>query len=355
LNTVLIAACKFGLPADSLVCRPLGKGLINKTWRLDADAGSFVIQQMNSAVFPDPAGVIRNSAIAAMRVDDALRSRGDDDPRHRLDFLTATDSGHFWFEDPTGSFWRMARLIPRSRSANAENPGEMQAAARALGQFPGLVAEGNGPRPKEILKEFHDTPSRLDSLKKAGYCDPVNRLKNCRHQYNRLLELAGLAERISPGNQPPRLVHNDAKLDNVLVDEVDGRALCVVDLDTVMPGLAAHDFGDLVRSSVTGRPEDESDPDKIQVRRTVYSTLAVGYLQGAADWIDQSEKVSLADGVLAITYEQAIRFLTDFLEGDRYYQVQDSAHNLRRARAQLQLLEKLLEAEPFLRSCIEGL
>ncbi len=150
-----------------------------------------------------------------------------------------------------------------------------------------------------------------------------------------------------------RWVHNDAKLDNVLVDEETGEALCVVDLDTVMPGRAAHDFGDLVRSAVSGLPEDEADLGRIGVRDDVFRELAAGYVDGSSGWLTAHERSKLVDGAIVITYEQALRFLADFLDGDRYYPVEDKEHNLRRTRAQLRLLEALLRSEDNLRLIVD--
>jgi hypothetical protein len=232
---------------------------------------------------------------------------------------------------------------------------EVRAAARELGRFPGLVAEGAGPKVSEILPGFHDTPGRLAALYNRAEADPIGRLANCRVEFDRLDELAPLARRLSPASQPTRLVHNDAKLDNVLVDVNTGEALCVVDLDTVMPGLAVHDFGDLVRSAVTGRPEDEPDLDLVVVRVPAFRDLTMGYLEGSAEWLDEQERSMLVDGGVAITYEQALRFLTDYLAGDSYFPVDDAEHNLRRARAQLRLLEGLLVADDELRRIIDDI
>jgi hypothetical protein len=215
-----------------------------------------------------------------------------------------------------------------------------------------LLAAGTGPAPIEVLPGFHDTPARLVALQEAVSANTHGRLATCRDEAGRLLDLAPLAHRLGRDNQPMRLVHNDAKLENVLVDTATGEALCVIDLDTVMPGLAAHDFGDLVRSAVSGRPEDEPDIDRITVREPSFRDLATGYLAGATGWIAEEERSRLVDGALVITYEQALRFLTDFLAGDTYYPVADPEHNLRRALAQLRLLEQLLAAEEDLRQIV---
>jgi CTP:molybdopterin cytidylyltransferase MocA len=348
------AVSAFGLDASNSAPAPFGDGLINTSWRVEAAQGPHLLQRLNSEVFPDPVAVAENAAAAAARVDDALRRRGDDDPRHRLVFRDGPD-GHPWLRDASGNVWRAAVLVTDARAPDTSRPVEVRAAARELGRFPGLVAEGAGPKVSEILPGFHDTPGRLAALYNRAEADPIGRLANCRVEFDRLDELAPLARRLSPASQPTRLVHNDAKLDNVLVDVNTGEALCVVDLDTVMPGLAVHDFGDLVRSAVTGRPEDEPDLDLVVVRVPAFRDLTMGYLEGSAEWLDEQERSMLVDGGVAITYEQALRFLTDYLAGDSYFPVDDAEHNLRRARAQLRLLEGLLVADDELRRIIDDI
>jgi len=316
------AAEGFGLEVSKTAAFPFGKGLIHDTWRLDAAEGPHLLQRLNAEVFADPVLVAENTAAAACRVSDALHRLGDDDPRHRLTFLIDPE-GRPWLRDPADTVWRAMVLIPDARPTDPTCPSEVHAAARALGRFPGLVAEGSGPALRKILPGFHDTPARLATLQTAADANSHDRLATCSVEVQRLIELAPLTDRLPPGSQPVRLVHNDAKLDNVLVDENRGEALCVVDLDTVMPGLAVHDFGDLVRSAITGRPEDEPDLQCITVDTAIFQHLAAGYLEGATGWLENNERSRLVDGALVITLEQAARFLMDYLSGDSYYPVDD--------------------------------
>ncbi len=348
------AAAGFDLDVSRRSPKAFGNGLVNDTWELDAPGGPRLLQRLNREVFPDPAAVAENAAAAAARVDDALRRRGDADPRHRLVFLAGPDHRP-WLRDAAGEVWRCLVRIPAARPVDPTRQAEVRAAARLLGRFPGLVAEGAGPPLREILPGFHDTPARLAALRAAAAADPCGRLSGCRPEHDRLAGMDGLAARLGTLALPIRPVHNDAKLDNVLVDAGSGEALCVIDLDTVMPGLVPHDFGDLVRSAVTGRPEDEPDPRRIVVREEVFGELAAGFLEGSREWLTVAERNALVDGALAITCEQAARFLADHLAGDVYYKVSEAGHNLRRARAQLRLLENLLAVEVRLRRLIAGL
>ena len=348
METMLCLAERFGLEAADAGGRPFGQGLIHDTWRLETRQGPVLLQRLNGRVFADPGAMAENAAAAAARVDHALNLRGDHDPRHRLTYHTGPD-GRPWARDDRGRIWRAARFVSDSRPADPREADEVRQAARLLGRFPGLVQVDHGPRPEAILPGFHDTPARLAALHAADRAASTSRRTEGREELARIHELSSLAHRLNSAELPPRLVHNDAKLDNVLVDVATGTALCVVDLDTVMPGLAAHDFGDLVRTSVTGRPEDEGQIDRITVDMDIFANLAEGYLDGAADWLEAHERAHLLDGALVIAFEQAVRFLTDHLQGDSYYTVDDSEHNLRRTRAQLRLLDQLLDREQELR------
>jgi hypothetical protein len=346
------AGRQFGLDVADTAPVPFGDGLINATWFLDTVHGPYLIQRINDTVFPDPAAVAENSAAAARRVDDALHRAGDDDPRHRLVYREVSRN-RTWVRDAGGSVWRTAVYVPGARSADPASPREVRAAARALGRFPGLVEHGSGPEPVEVLPGFHDTRARVEQLLDSSNRDSVRRLGICRAEYDRLVALSPLADRFAQHNMPVRPVHNDAKLGNVLLDETTGEVLCVVDLDTVMPGLAVHDFGDLVRSAVTGYPEDEPDVDRIGVRAPVFVDLVKGYLEGGSGWLTGAERKKLFDGAIVVTYEQAVRFLTDYIDGDLYFPVSDDGHNLRRARAQLRLLEEMLDRESYLRAIVD--
>ena len=341
---VMRVAAAFDIDGDLPV--PFGDGLIHTTLCV----AGHLLQRLNGEVFPDPVAVAENAAAAASRVDDALRTAGDLDPRHRLVYLPGPE-GRPWYRDGDDGIWRAMILIPGARPAG---PAEARAAALALGRFPGLVDAGEGPEVRETMPGFHDTIARFGALRDLASFDPHGRLAYCRSECKRLLALAGLAARLRAGELPVRPVHNDAKPDNVLVDVGSGEALCVIDLDTVQPGLAAHDFGDLVRATVTGRPEDEPDLVRVALQEDVFRDLAAGYLEGAAGWLTPQEHETLVDGALVITCEQAVRFLCDYLAGDTYYRISEAGHNLRRARAQLRLLEELLAAENDLRRVVSG-
>ncbi len=348
------AAEEFGFDLTGTAPSAYGEGLIHSSWRLETTQGPHLFQRLNDQVFPNPVAVAENAAAAAARVDDALDHIGDHDPRHRLSFVKGP-SGRPWLRDKAGAVWRAAVLITDSRPADPKSPQEVRTAAAALGRFPGLVASGSGPEPIEVLPGFHDVTARLAAFQTAAHADNQDRLAACRVEVEVLRGQLSRVSRLHNESLPIRLVHNDAKLDNVLVDKASGEALCVIDLDTVMPGFCIHDFGDLVRSAVTGCPEDEAELDRIHIRESTFRDLCTGYLEGASGWIGDHERSCLLDGAILITFEQALRFVTDYLKGDPYYPVNDGEHNLRRTRAQIALLEELVELENDLRKIINDI
>ncbi len=345
MNVRAIAA-RFGLEVIDVEPERFGSGLINESWIVWAKDGAYIVQRLNRTVFPDPVAVAENAAMVAAAVSNGLAAEGITGPFTSLEFCHAM--GLPWIRDDQGEVWRAMVMILGSCSTRPDRLLELRGAARIVGRFPGLVTAGNTPPPRTLLPGFHDTAAHLARLRSTADGDACNRRDGCSDVLDRLLGLAPLAHRL-PDDLPQRVVHNDAKLDNVLVDSETGRAICLVDLDTVQLGLAAHDFGDLVRSAVTGRPEDEPDLSLVTVDHKRFQTLAEGHLYGSATWITLAERASLVDGVLVMTYEQAVRFLADHLAGDVYYAVDEPGHNLRRARAQLKLLEELLVSEGDLR------
>jgi Ser/Thr protein kinase RdoA (MazF antagonist) len=197
----------------------------------------------------------------------------------------------------------------------------------------------------ETIPHFHDTPARLATLERAVMADSTGRVGDAGPEIEAILDRRPLAraleDRVAGGELALRPTHNDAKIANVLFDATTGQPLCVVDLDTVMPGLAPHDFGDMVRSMVSDAAEDERDPTRVEVRVPVFEALARGFTAAAGAALSPLERSQLPTGALVITLEQAARFLADHLEGDRYYRISRPGHNLDRARTQLRLLESL--------------
>jgi Ser/Thr protein kinase RdoA (MazF antagonist) len=280
---------------------------------------------------------------------------GAPEPERRGLRLVATRDGAAAHVDPHGETWRLVEWIERTRSVErAASAAEAHETARAFGAFLRQLQDLPGERLHETIPGFHDTPARLATFERLLAEDRLGRAASVRPEIAALLDrrsLAGaLAGRVAEGELAERPAHNDAKIANVLFDAASGEALCVVDLDTVMPGLSLHDFGDLVRSAVSDSDEDERDLAKVAVRRPVYEALARGFVEGAGAALAAAERALLVTGAEVIVYEQALRFLGDHLDGDRYYRISRPGQNLDRTRAQLALLASLEANEAALRA-----
>lgn len=345
------------LPGPVATLEPVSGGHIHDSWRCaGTDAGGtpvLLLQRLNARVFPRLDQVMDNVQRVTAHLGRRLAADGAPDRERRALTLVPTTAGEPAWTDPAGDWWRAFRFIPRGHTIGNEATLEQVAAAgRAIGTFQTLMSDYTGPRLHESLPGFHDTPSRLGALAHAALADTHGRAAAARADIDRVLEDREAAGALEAGRRqgalPERVVHNDAKLSNVLFDTSTGEALCVIDLDTVMPGLAIHDFGDLVRSIAGTAEEDAPDPSRMTVSLERFAALSRGYI-GAAAFLTPAERAHLVTAALIITLEQAARFLADFLEGDRYYRTSRPGQNLARARAQWALYTSLRRAEPALR------
>jgi hypothetical protein len=354
---------RFAVPGKLLSLEPHTSGLINHSWlaRLESPDGParYLLQQINRHVFHHPDEVMENMARVTRHVAMHLVRDGVADADRRVLSLVPTRDERLHHRDEAGETWRLVPWIERTRSIErAATEGEARETARAFGRFLAQLRDLPGPPLHETIVGFHDTPARLAAFVRAVAEDRVGRAASCRPEIEALLArravASALADPAGRGEIPVRPTHNDAKIANVLFDAGSGEALCVVDLDTVMPGLSLHDFGDLARSGVSGSDEDEPDLSRVVVRVAFFEALARGFVEGAGRALSPAERSLLATGAEVIVYEQAIRFLGDHLDGDRYYRTTRPGHNLDRARNQVRLLEQLEARGPELRRIVEG-
>ncbi len=343
--------------------RVLGAGHIHTTFVSSYREGSrsvrYVHQRINRSVFPDPLAVMGNVS----RVLSHLRSKladasGAEPPRRVLTLVPAKD-GLDWWVDGDGEVWRTYLFIDGAAALERmETPRQAFALAKAFGTFERLLADLPGPRLAETIPGFHDAPGRLAAFRRALEADDANRAREARPEVEFALAHADLADALvrlrDRGLVRERVAHNDTKLDNVLFDEATGEAVCVIDLDTVMPGLSLFDFGDMVRSAVGTVPED-AGPRAMTVRAEIFAALAAGFAAGLGGLLTSAEHENLVLASEVMTFECGLRFLTDFLDGDRYFQIRRPGHNLDRCRTQFALLRSLLDRERELRRTVEAL
>lgn len=349
----------FPLPGAFLAARPHGSGHINDTYAVEMDhAGGrvrYLLQRINDRVFADVPALMEN--IRRVTQHAAARAGGAPDASRRVLNLVSTIDGQSCHRDPAGGWWRCYHFIERARSYDlVQTPAHAAAAARAFGEFQRMLVDLPGRRLHETIPAFHDTRRRFTALQRAIEADAHNRAGGARSEIAFALRHEPLADVLpalqARGEMPERVTHNDAKFNNVMLDDVTHEALCVVDLDTVMPGLALHDFGDLVRSATNAAVEDEPDLGRVQARPEIFAALAQGYLAAARPFLNTAELAHLTVSGLVITFEQGLRFLTDHLAGDVYYKTKHPGHNLVRAANQFALVRSLEAQRSALEACV---
>jgi len=343
-------AGRFATEGRLVSLEPQPGGHINDSWMAvwDGPGGRrrFLLQHINRFVFRKPEEVMENLVRLTSQVTAQLVRESVPEPERRVLQLVPTRDGATHHLEPDGEVWRLLVWIEGTRSTErAETPAQARAAAGAFGSFLRQIAGLPGPPLHETIPHFHDTPARLAALERAVAEDTAGRVADTRPEIEAILDRRALGhaldDRVAGGELALRPTHNDAKIANVLFDTATGEPLCVVDLDTVMPGLALHDFGDMVRSMVSDAAEDEPDCSRVEARVPVFEALARGFTEAAGEALSPLERSLLPTGALVITLEQAARFLADHLEGDPYYRTSRPGHNLDRARTQIRLVESL--------------
>ena len=329
------SAFAFRLDGTPVTCEAFGHGHINHTLKIITDTGAeYVLQRINTYVFKDPVRLMEN--ICA--VTEFIRSRVED-PRQALRFLP-THEGKFWHVDDAGQFWRCCNFVGGLCLDAPESDGDFYQSAIAFGRFQTLLADFPADTLYETIPEFHNTADRYRQFREAVALDLCGRASEVQADIDFLLEREDLACTLQNMRQegllPLRVTHNDTKLNNVMLDKTTRQALCVLDLDTVMPGLSLYDFGDSIRFGAATAAEDEQDLSKMELDLHLFEVYTRGYLEAATALTD-TEIAMLPMGALAVTLELATRFLKDHLDGDRYFKTAYPGHNLVRARTQMKL------------------
>ena len=327
----------FSLEGRPLSCTPYGQGHINLTFLVVTDTGRrYILQRLSRAAFADIPGLMKNvSAVTGFLAEQ------DPDPRSCLHLVPTMDGASF-LQDDEGEYWRVYDFVEHSICLQApESPEDFYQSAVAFGCFQNQLRNFPAQTLCETIPDFHNTPDRYHKFRLAMEADSVGRLSSVEAEVRFLLareEEAGRLQRMrDSGALPLRVTHNDTKLNNVMLDEVSRKALCVIDLDTVMPGLVAYDFGDSIRFGASTAAEDEKDLSRVEMSLELYEIYARGFVQ-ACGGLTTAELESLPLGAKTMTLENGMRFLTDYLEGDHYYHIAYPEHNLDRCRTQLKLV-----------------
>jgi Ser/Thr protein kinase RdoA (MazF antagonist) len=322
-------------------------------------AQRFVVQRINAGVFADPEALERNLACVSDHLFAALRARGDPDPDRRALRPVRSPAGRALHRTSEGGWWRAFPFIEGTHAVDTpESPRQAERAARAFGGFVADLADLSPDRLELTIPRFHDLAGRRTALEKAARTDVVGRTSEVLPELDaayRGADVVLAAPEIAPDALPRRVVHNDCKLNNLLFDDRSGEAMCVVDLDTVMPGTVVFDFGELARTGACPVPEDERQLDRVRLDPELFRRLASGFVAGARGLLMAAEIRALALAAPLMALENGVRFLTDHLEGDRYFKIARPGHNLDRARAQLRLATTMLDAEREMRAVFASL
>lgn len=348
LAPVQSACGNFLLPGAFVSAAPHGTGHIHDTYAVTLSGGAapprVIVQRINTKIFTEVDRLMDNIRRATTH---AARPANSETGRRREPLvIIPTRDGRIYHRDTVGECWRCYRWIEGASSHEfVSHAGQARAAAAAFGEFQRALTDLPGPRLHVIIPGFHDTPGRYTRFEQAVAAAAHRRVAAARSEIAALRERVRIAKVLqglhAAGQIPERITHNDTKVSNVLLDDATGHGVCVIDLDTVMPGLAPHDFGDMVRTATNSAAEDAADLTSVGLRLPIFAALCEGYLEATRGFLNATEIEHLTLAAQLITYEQALRFLTDFLQGDTYYKTAHPDHNLQRTRAQLALLRSM--------------
>jgi len=339
-----LAAFDFGAPAVETV--RFGEGHINDTFAVRTQSGKrFILQRISPAAFKQPGQLMENITGVTQYLERIISQSGGDPNRETLRVLRARD-GASCFYDSAGCCWRAFPFIEETICCqSADTPELFAASGRAFGRFQQLLRDYPAETLHETIPNFHNTEDRLAKLKAAVAEDPLGRAGDCRAEIDFMLEREAdcsvTLQALREGALPLRVTHNDTKLNNVLMDETTGEGLCIIDLDTVMPGLAVNDFGDSIRFGANHCAEDETDLSKVALDLDLFQVYTAAFLEGTGGALTRAEIEYLPWGAKLMTLECGMRFLTDHLVGDVYFHISRPGQNLDRCRTQCKLVSDM--------------
>jgi hypothetical protein len=352
------AAGAFDIDGEFTSAAPYGSGHINDSYcavfQRNGATSRYLLQRINHQIFKDPVILMQN--IERVTAHLAAQVAGHPDRNRRVLTLISTRADGPLHIDADGNYWRAYRFIENATTYNSvESPDQAYQAARAFGEFQRMLADLPAPRLHDTIPDFHHTPRRFAALERAISADVAGRANLAGPEIEFALARKPLSRVLLDAALPERVTHNDTKINNVLLDDATGEGTCVIDLDTVMPGLAAFDFGDMVRTATCTAPEDERDLSRVNMQFPLFEALARGYLSTAGEFLTGAEKEHLAVAGQVITFEIGVRFLTDYLSGDTYFKVHRQGHNLERCRSQFKLLESIEQQESRMNELIQSI
>lgn len=327
-----------------------GSGHINDTFQVqcqqaDGKIKRYILQRMNQEIFKKPLELMENILGVTSWLKKKILEAGGDPNRETMNVIR-THSGDVCYLDESGQYWRAYDFIEGATSYDkVEKAEDFYESAVAFGHFQRLLSDYPAQTLYETIPDFHNTGDRFKKFEKAVAADVCKRAKSVAEEiafFRKRQNLSVLlGEELEKGNLPLRVTHNDTKLNNIMIDDESHKGICVIDLDTVMPGLALHDFGDSIRFGASTAAEDEQDLSKVSFSLELFELYTKGFIEGCAGSLTKNELKLLPMGAIVMTYECGMRFLTDYLSGDIYFKTHRPRHNLDRARTQCKLVEDM--------------
>ena len=337
---------EFGFEGRYLSAEELHSGNINNTYHLVYLAQSrevhYTLQHINSYVFKEPAKVMRNIERVTGHLRGRLEAESMDPKRHVLELVGLRDGGTL-FKDSEGGFWRAYHFIENATAYDrVEKPRQFFEAGRGFGMFQRRLFDFPAGELFETIPNFHNTTRRFYAFVQSVADDRAGRVSELEDEieffFERRRMMGQIVKKLSDGSLPVRVTHNDTKVNNVMIDDRTGEAICVIDLDTVMPGSSLYDYGDAIRFGASTAAEDEPDADRVSLDMEMFELFTRGFFQETKGFLTRAELTLMPLGAKVMTCELAMRFLTDYIDGDLYFKVNSPEHNLVRARAQMKLL-----------------
>ena len=330
-------------------------GHVNSTFFIHCADGCYVVQKINTVAFKKPAEVMANIVRVTDHVREKLRAEGGDTLNGTLQYIKSGD--RYFHVDDEGNYWRVCRYVDGNCYDSCDDPEIFARVGAAFGKFQRQLSDFDAATLYEPIPDFHNTVKRYEALETAIEADVCGRASECAEEITfiraRRDACSFITDGLKNGTFPLRVTHSDTKLNNVIMNKETGEGLCVIDLDTVMPGALLYDFGDAVRYGASAAAEDEEDLDKVYLRINMFEAYTKGFVGALRDIITNDELRALPESARILTLELAIRFLTDYLEGDVYFHTSSEKHNLVRTRNQIKLIADIEQKRDVLQTIVE--
>lgn len=342
-----VAAAAFAIDGTFLRAEPYGSGHINDTYAAYYQGDGvrrYILQRINTDTFTNPDELMENISNVTRFIRGVIEKNGGDAKRECLN-LVPTKAGGMYFTDEEGGCWRVYLFVEEATTYQQATEETFRESARSFGRFQRLLAEYPAATLHETIPNFHNTVDRFSKFRAAVEKDAFGRAASVQNEIafvmGRERDAHFLLDLLDAGKLPLRVTHNDTKLNNILIDNKTGTGVCVIDLDTVMPGLSLYDYGDSIRFGATKAAEDERDLSKVHFELPLFEAYTQGFLEVVGDVLTPCEIENLPMGAKMMTFECGIRFLTDYLSGDTYFKIHREGHNMDRARTQFRLVEEM--------------